>query len=149
MQSKAFGRENRGVQRKPKRAPVAGKSLKPANVSIELGNSPGPFLQGAIVLVTLNNPREKFWGAMLGLTSAGVSLHGIELSSFDNVAMSVASGEPMPSAALFFPMHRLERIELDLPDGSLPSLSQRFSSRTGMKPSQALKFAGNNRRSRA
>ncbi len=35
-------------------------------------------------------------------------------------------------------MHRIERAELDLPDGSLPSLSQRFLSKTGLEPSVAL-----------
>jgi hypothetical protein len=35
-------------------------------------------------------------------------------------------------------MHRIERIELDLPDGGLPSLSQRFSAKTGRKPEDTL-----------
>jgi hypothetical protein len=39
-------------------------------------------------------------------------------------------------------MHRIERVELDLPDGSLPSLSQRFFSKTGLEPSVALTPSG-------
>jgi hypothetical protein len=35
-------------------------------------------------------------------------------------------------------MHRMERIELDLPDGNLPSLSQRFSAKTGHEPAELL-----------
>jgi len=35
-------------------------------------------------------------------------------------------------------MHRLERIELDLPDGNIPSLSQRFASKTGIDPAEVL-----------
>jgi hypothetical protein len=35
-------------------------------------------------------------------------------------------------------MHRIERVELDLPDGSLPSLSQRFLAKTKLEPSTAL-----------
>ncbi|HET7208948.1 MAG TPA: hypothetical protein VFI95_20395, partial [Terriglobales bacterium] len=89
------------------------------------------FQAGAIVLVTLNNPREKFWGMMLGLDAAGVSLRGIELSSFEDATNAVIAGEPISSVALFFPMHRVERIELDLPEGNIPSMSQRFASRTG------------------
>jgi hypothetical protein len=27
-------------------------------------------------------------------------------------------------------MHRIERVELDLPDGNIPSLSQRFANKT-------------------
>jgi hypothetical protein len=35
-------------------------------------------------------------------------------------------------------MHRVERMELDLPDGSIPSLSQRFASKTGLDPASVL-----------
>ena len=41
-------------------------------------------------------------------------------------------------------LHRIERIELDLPDGSLPSLSQRFSAKTGLDPAALLGSAGAN-----
>jgi len=43
---------------------------------------------------------------------------------------------------VFFPMHRIERIELDLPDGNLPSLSQRFASKTGLDPATVLSASG-------
>ena len=39
-------------------------------------------------------------------------------------------------------MHRIERIELDLPDGNLPSLSQRFSAKTGLNSVAVLEFPG-------
>ena len=91
-----------------------------------------------MVVATLNNPREKYWGAVLALNPAGVSLHGVELSSFEDATKMVVAGEPLSAAVLFFPMHRLERMELDVPEGGLPSLSQRFVTRTGLKPAQAL-----------
>lgn len=97
-----------------------------------------PFHPGVVVLATLNNPREKYWGAVLALDPSGVSLHGIELSSFEDATNMVVAGEPLAAAILFFPMHRLERMELDLPEGGLPSLSQRFTTRTGQPPAQAL-----------
>lgn len=96
------------------------------------------FRPGAIVLATLRDPREKFWGALLALDPAGVSLQGLELSSFEDATSAVIAGEPLPTAVLFFPMHRVERIELDLPEGALPSLSQRFQARTGMDARAAL-----------
>ena len=55
----------------------------------------------------------------------------------------VRDGEPFTPAVVFFPMHRIERVEMDLPDGSLPSLSQRFLSKTGLEPSIALAPAAN------
>jgi hypothetical protein len=97
-----------------------------------------PFLPGALVIATLCNPREKFWGMILALASEGLSLSGAELASFEDLAVMVRDGEPFTPAVVFFPMHRIERVDLDLPDGSLPSLSQRFLAKTGLQPSAAL-----------
>lgn len=98
-----------------------------------------PFLPGAIVVLTLSNPREKFWGMILALGQEGLRLSGAELASFEDLAVMVKDGEPFTPAVVFFPMHRIERVELDLPDGSLPSLSQRFFSKTGLEPAVALR----------
>ena len=91
-----------------------------------------PFSSGAIVVLTLGNPREKFWGALLALHLAGVSLSGIELSSFDDCVAMLKDGEPFSPGVVFFPMHRVERMELDLPEGDMPSLAQRFAAKTGL-----------------
>jgi hypothetical protein len=97
-----------------------------------------PFQPGALVIATLCSPREKFWGMILGLSPNGLSLSGAELASIEDLAVMVRDGEPFTPAVIFFPMHRIERVELDLPDGSLPSLSQRFFAKTGLEPSTAL-----------
>jgi len=91
-----------------------------------------------MVVATLGNPREKFWGVILSLTSEGLSLRGAELASFEDLVSMVKEGEPFSPGVVFFPMHRLERMELDLPDGSLPSLSQRFTEKTGLDPAVLL-----------
>ena len=91
-----------------------------------------------MVVVTLGNPRDKFWGMILGLAPEGLSMSGIELASFDDFVVMVREGESFSPAVVFYPMHRIERIELDLPDGSLPSLSQRFSAKTGLDPAALL-----------
>jgi hypothetical protein len=98
----------------------------------------GPFQPGTMVVVTLGNPREKFWGAILALTPEGLSLRGAELASFEDLVAMVKDGEPFSPGVVFFPMHRMERMELDLPDGSLPSLSQRFAAKTGFDPTVLL-----------
>jgi hypothetical protein len=97
-----------------------------------------PFSPGSMVVVTLGNPRDKFWGRVLALAPEGLSLSGIELASFDDLIVMVKDGELVTPAIVFFPMHRIERIELDLPDGNLPSLSQRFSAKTGLDPADLL-----------
>ena len=97
-----------------------------------------PFRSGTTVLVKLGNPREKFWGAILSLAPEGLSLCGVELASFDDFVSLVKDGEPFSPGVVFLPMHRLERMELDLPDGGIPSLSQRFASKTGLDPAAVL-----------
>ena len=67
-------------------------------------------------------------------------MSGIELASFEDLVVMVKDGESFSPAVVFFPMHRIERIELDLPDGSLPSLSQRFSAKTGLDPADAARL---------
>ncbi len=98
-------------------------------------NAPGlaapPFSAGVLVLVTLNNPREKFWGAILDVSPSGVSLRGIDLNSFEDFAGLVRAGEPVTASAVFFPMHRLERMEADVRNGDIPSLRERFELKAG------------------
>jgi hypothetical protein len=105
------------------------------------GASHAPFPPGSMVVVTLGNPRDKFWGMILSLAPEGLSLSGIELASFEDLVMMVKDGESFNPAVVFFPMHRVERIELDLPDGNLPSLSQRFSAQTSVEPVTILEAA--------
>jgi hypothetical protein len=98
----------------------------------------GPFRAGALIVATLANPREKFWGAILNLSAIGLSLRGVDLSSFDDFITQIRDGEPFAAGVTFFPMHRLERLELDLPEGSIPSLAQRFAQKTGQDPAPLL-----------
>ena len=117
------------------RLPVASP---PRNVDNPLVQAPSHFTSGAVVLVTLNAPREKFWGAILEITPAGLSVRGIDLNSFDDFIGLVREGEPVSPGAVFFPMHRVERIELDLRNGEFPSLSDRFLAKTGREAAALL-----------
>lgn len=129
LQSPAWGSDNRSM---PK------DSQPPGEGSVAQAAAGRPFLPGSMVVVTLGNPRDKFWGMILALAPEGLSMSGIELASFDDFVVMVKDGESFSPAVVFFPMHRIERIELDLPDGSLPSLSQRFSAKTGLDPATLL-----------
>lgn len=90
-----------------------------------------PFAEGNVVVVTLNMPREKFWGTLLALTPAGASLRGIDLNSMDDFARQVRDGDQVDANIVFFPMHRIERIESDSRNGDIPSLQERFESKAG------------------
>ena len=91
------------------------------------------FSKGAMVLVTLNTPREKYWGSVIDISPSGIAMRGIDLNSFEDFARLIKSGENATPASVFFPMHRVERIELDARNGDIPSLSERFENRTGQE----------------
>lgn len=96
------------------------------------------FRSGAIVLVSLQNPREKFWGALISLAPAGLVLSGIPLESFEDFAAQIRDGESTSASTLFFPMHRVERIELDQRSGDITSLSERFKAKSGLSAEQVF-----------
>jgi len=92
-----------------------------------------PIAPGALVIVHLANPAEKLFGRLLELGPAGVALRGIGLASFDDWLADLAHGEAaaLGPATVFLPLHRVERIFLDEPAGSLPSLADRLRGRSG------------------
>ena len=87
-----------------------------------------------IVIVSLVSPKEKIWGQLLLLESKGVSVRGIELEAFDDFIRQVIQQEETAVGlnTVFFPMHRVERIMVDEPSGSIPSLAQRFQAKVGL-----------------
>jgi len=90
------------------------------------------FRSGALVLVTLQSPREKFFGSVLSLAPFGLVFCGIPLDSIDDFIAQLRDGEHVRPSTLFFPMHRIERLELDQRSGEFPSISERFHSKSGI-----------------
>jgi hypothetical protein len=86
-----------------------------------------------IVVVSLQTPREKVWGELLALHPAGVTVRGIDLNSFDDFVRQVLHPDPdrVGLPTMFFPMHRVERISLDEPSGSIPSMADLFEQKVG------------------
>ena len=83
------------------------------------------------VVISLHTPREKFWGQMLELNSAGVTIRGLDLSTFDEWLNQLGGESPIGLATIFFPLYRIEKVELDEPVGEIPSLSAMFQQKTG------------------
>jgi hypothetical protein len=88
---------------------------------------------GSIVIVHLINPTEKFFAILQDLAVAGVTFHGISLSSFDDwMAQAVRPGDQtLGLSTVFVPLFRVERIFLDEAVGEVESYRQRFSKRVG------------------
>jgi len=89
---------------------------------------------GALVIVHLVNPTEKFWGILQELGVAGVMLRGINVSSFDDwMAQAVRPGDQsLGLSTMFVPLFRVERLFLDEAVGEVESYRQRFQSRVGV-----------------
>jgi hypothetical protein len=87
----------------------------------------------SIVVISLHSPKEKLWGELVDISNAGVTLRGIDLSSFDDFVSQILhpDGDRMGLPTLFFPMLRIERIALDEARGSIPSLAEVFAKKVG------------------
>lgn len=95
--------------------------------------------RGYIVVLSLVNPREKFWGALLGISPSGIFMRGLDIGSFDGAVTMIRDGEQHAPIEVFFPMHRVERMEADTDTSGVPSLQQRFETATGHDPRQFLR----------
>ncbi|MGH9707140.1 MAG: hypothetical protein ACRD5R_10330 [Candidatus Acidiferrales bacterium] len=94
----------------------------------------------SIVVVSLHTPKERLWGELLDISSAGVTVRGIDLSSFDDFITQVLhpDGDRVGLPSLFFPMLRIERIALDEACGSIPSLAEVFERKIGRSLAEYL-----------
>jgi hypothetical protein len=92
------------------------------------------FPPSAFVLATLSNPREKFWGRLLDLDLRGIVLCGVLLDSFDDFVRQLRDGEVAVPVTVFYPMHRIQSVELERSDGPVLSLQERFQQVTGFNP---------------
>lgn len=83
---------------------------------------------GTLVLLHLVEPKEKYWGLLLAMGPAGVTLRGIDVALFDDWARQhrTAGEEELGVTTLFVPMHRVEKIFEDARVGSVGSYAERF-----------------------
>lgn len=94
----------------------------------------------SIVILNLQNPREKIWGALLSINAYGLTIRGIDINSFDDWSRSIANQtESMGLSTMFIPMIRLEKVILDETVGEYKSLSDQFYDRVGH---QVIEFLG-------
>jgi methylmalonyl-CoA/ethylmalonyl-CoA epimerase len=98
------------------------------------------IVPGQVVLAYLREPQEKLFGLLRRIDASGVVLEGVDLSSFDDWVAQIERNEEtvVGPSVLFVPMARVERLLLDRPSGNLPSLSDRFRSRTGRTVADVL-----------
>lgn len=88
---------------------------------------------GEMVVVAAASPREKFWGVLVSLSAAGVTLRGIPVDSYEDFLQECVADQPrlLGPITLFIPAHRIERVEVDETVGAVEGLADRFHRVTG------------------
>jgi hypothetical protein len=87
---------------------------------------------GTAVIIVLHTPREKCWGIIGEIDTAGVFLRGLDLNSFDEWLRATVHKEDFVGLGdLFFPLWRVERISKDEASGGIPSLREQAEKRIG------------------
>lgn len=94
----------------------------------------------SIVVVSLHSPKEKVWGELLTINAAGITMRGVDLNSFDHFVRQInePDGERIGLPTVFFPMTRVERVALDEPSGSIPSMDELFARKIGRSLAEYL-----------
>ena len=87
----------------------------------------------SIVIINLANPWQRFFGRVIDITTAGLTVRGIDLDAFEDwmntINLSEESG--VQPTTVFFPLHRVEKVILDEGIGAIPSLSHTFLTKVG------------------
>ncbi len=98
--------------------------------------------KGTILIVNLQNPREKLIGSLIEVSPSGITLRGLDVHSFQDwmnqIAARVEESTICPTT-VFFPMHRIVSCYADEDMADIPSFSSQFASRTGIEISEYLK----------
>jgi len=101
---------------------------------------PIPFVSGKFVVIVLREPKERLWGRLLGLETAGIALRGVSVAFWEETLALAKRGEAdqVPPETRFLPMHRIESLYLDEPGSGVCSLAEEFKQRTGVDPAEFL-----------
>jgi hypothetical protein len=92
------------------------------------------------VILYLQSPKEKIWGLLLSVSSAGIVLRGLDLVIFDDwMRQEARQDEQMIGlSTIFYPMHRVERMERDETIGPILGYADRFAHEAGRTVLEAL-----------
>ncbi len=95
-----------------------------------------PFQRGQLVVAVFHNPRQKFWGRLLGLEAAGVVIRGVDLAPWEEIMSLVKNGQSdqVSLGTRYVPLHRVESVYLDESTSGALSLGQVFQETTGVDP---------------
>ena len=110
--------------------------------------NPFDLVPGSPVVLYLHEPKEKIWGLLVSISAPGIVVRGIDIAVFDDwMRQEMRGDEPlMGLVTSFYPIHRLERMELDQTIGPLLSYADRFREETGRTVLEAAGFSATDAR---
>jgi hypothetical protein len=88
---------------------------------------------GSIIILNLQDPREKIIGKLLAISPSGITIKGVDVNSFHDWMKQFTQKQTTTiifPTTVFFPMHRVVSCYLDENMGDVPSFSSQFKGRT-------------------
>ena len=90
------------------------------------------LVAGTAVVLHLHSPKEKIWGILVSLSSAGIVIHGLDLEAFEDWVRQEARGEEgVAPCSCFYPLMRVVRMDRDESAPGLLGCADRFRAATG------------------
>ncbi len=125
----------RAKKKSPRPAPAARPRLDAASAWEALS-----LTAGDPVVVYLQVPKEKVWGLLVSLGTAGIVVRCIDLAAFDDwMRQEARRDEPyLGLSTVFYPMSRVERMERDETTGPVVSYAERFRREVGVTVRQVI-----------
>jgi hypothetical protein len=96
---------------------------------------------GSIIILNLQDPREKIVGKLLTISPSGITIKGVDVNSFNDWTKQFTQKQPTTiifPTIVFFPMHRVVSCYLDENMGDVPSFSSQFKGRTKREITKVL-----------
>ena len=93
----------------------------------------------SFVTIQLIEPVERYWGRLLALTEAGITIRGIEINQIQTFKYQFRKGETQVfPQTVFFPLRRVQRINLDESLEEVPSVIEDIKEFTGLDENRIL-----------
>ena len=96
---------------------------------------------GSFVTVYLVDPVERFWGRLFQLSQAGITVRAIDVKQIETFKYQFRKEERLVfPRTLFFPMRRIQQMDLDEALDDIPSVIDSISDATGRDPDDIIEW---------
>ena len=102
---------------------------------------------GDYINIHLTDPVERLWGRLIRLSNAGVIMRGIDVKEIEAFKYQFRKQEKevFPQTA-FFPMRRVQKMDIDEPLDQLPSVIEALVEATGKNADEIINLKAHSAR---